>query len=112
MTHNMKLNLKSLDKKSLNLYKVFINQVLERLGIKYKVFNLPTKKNRVTLLKSPHVNKSAREQFEVKSYKTLMSFDLIPELAQQLNLLILNKPKTVSVNIVKSNTAKSLNINN
>jgi len=108
----MKLNIKSLDKKSLNLYKIFINQVLKRLGIKYKVFNLPTKKNRVTLLKSPHVNKSAREQFEVKSYKTLITFDLIPELSQQLHLLILNKPKTVSINVIKSHTTKTLNIVN
>jgi small subunit ribosomal protein S10 len=112
MTLKMKLNIKSLDKKSLNLYKIFISQVLEQIGIKYKIFNLPTIKKRVTLLKSPHVNKSAREQFETKYYKTLISFDLAPELSKQLNLLVLNKPKTVSVHIVKKNTTKTLNVVN
>jgi len=33
---------------------------------------LPTNKRIFTVLKSPHVNKKAREQFQVSSYKRLM----------------------------------------
>ena len=33
---------------------------------------LPTNKRKYTVLKSPHVNKKAREQFELCSYKRLL----------------------------------------
>jgi len=33
---------------------------------------LPTKKERYTLLRSPHVNKSARDQFEIRTHKRIM----------------------------------------
>ena len=38
------------------------------MGIKFSIFFLPIKRKRITLLKSPHVNKTAREQFEIKHY--------------------------------------------
>ena len=34
----------------------------------YNFLVLPTKKNKITVLSSPHVNKTAREQFEIKKY--------------------------------------------
>ena len=33
---------------------------------------LPTRKERFTLLVSPHVNKDAREQYEIRTHKRLM----------------------------------------
>jgi small subunit ribosomal protein S10 len=33
---------------------------------------LPTKKERFTVLVSPHVNKDARDQYELRTYKRLM----------------------------------------
>jgi len=33
---------------------------------------LPTKKRKFTVLKSPHVNKTAREQFQLCTYKRLL----------------------------------------
>lgn len=33
---------------------------------------LPTRKERFTLLISPHVNKDARDQYEIRTYKRLM----------------------------------------
>jgi small subunit ribosomal protein S10 len=33
---------------------------------------LPTKKERYTVLVSPHVNKDARDQYELRTYKRLM----------------------------------------
>jgi small subunit ribosomal protein S10 len=46
---------------------------------------LPTHKKLFTVLRSPHVNKKAREQFEVMSYKRLI--DIIPLLQKPLMLL-------------------------
>lgn len=38
----------------------------------FKVVSLPTKSNLFTVLKSPHVNKKAREQFCFETYKKLI----------------------------------------
>jgi small subunit ribosomal protein S10 len=37
--------------------------------VELKLMNLHTNKKKFTLLKSPHVNKEAREQFELTTYK-------------------------------------------
>ena len=62
------------------------------------MFKLPIKKKRITLLKSPHVNKTAREQFEIKTYKVVIQL-LNGEKFKILKLLSLNKPKTVVITI-------------
>lgn len=96
----LKIKLKSLNKESITFYKIFIEKILKLLNISFKYINLPNKKKRITLLKSPHVNKSAREQFQVITYKTLILIrNKIP--LNQLKLIILNKPKTVKVTIKK-----------
>jgi len=92
-----------------NFFIFFGNEVIEYLSIEknfntlkisFKYINLPNKKKRITLLKSPHVNKSAREQFQVTTYKTLILLkDKIS--LNQLKLIILNKPKTIKIAIKK-----------
>ena len=56
------------------------------------------KKNRITLLKSPHVNKSAREQFEIKYYRVVIQLneDINHKI---LETLLVDKPKSVSVSV-------------
>jgi len=90
--------LKSLDVKSLFLYENFIVTLLNKINIKCRVFHFPIKKKVVTLLKSPHVYKSAREQFEVRYYKTVVFLpgslsDLV------LNKFLVNKPKNIQLRI-------------
>ncbi len=46
---------------------------------------LPTRKERFTVLASPHVNKDARDQYEIRTHKRL---DRHP-LSQQIKLLML-----------------------
>jgi small subunit ribosomal protein S10 len=92
------LRIKSLNKDSLNLYKSFLEKSLKNININFKIFNLPTKKQRVTLLKSPHVNKAAREQFEIKYYTTTLEINSNIE-NRLLKFLILNKPKTITISI-------------
>lgn len=43
---------------------------------KFTYVNLPWKRNLYTVLRSPHVNKTARDQFEIRYYKSLVRFQL------------------------------------
>ena len=92
----IKLEIKSLSKESLFLFREFIIKVLMKSKVLYSVFNLPNVKKRITLLKSPHVNKTSREQFQFNSYKLLISLKTNLTL-KELKFLILNKPKVVKL---------------
>ena len=98
MKKQYQLKIKSLSQDSLNLYKEFLKITLKKININFSLFNLPTKKKRITLLKSPHVNKSSREQFEIKYFNTIIQVKNIlnPNL---LKILLINKPKVVTVSI-------------
>lgn len=93
-------NVKSLNKEILNLYIQFLKTMFENINLNYCLFNIPNKKKRLTILKSPHVNKSAKEQFEIKYYKTIIQISQ-PLTINLLKLLISNKPKTISIKIKK-----------
>lgn len=61
---------------SLKKFLLFINRLLKK---KYLLsfypescYNLKTKKTRITVLKSPHVNKKAKESFELTNRKTVL----------------------------------------
>ena len=45
-----------------------------KLGVDYRIVDnpLPVKKERTTILKSPHKDKDARDQYEIVTYKRLM----------------------------------------
>jgi small subunit ribosomal protein S10 len=97
-TKNVSLIIKSINKDSLLIFKKFIINQISRTNINYKSFQLPTRKKRVTLLKSPHVNKSAREQFEIKYYKCFFQFSFNLD-SSFIKFLFLNKPKTVRIQL-------------
>lgn len=98
MKKRYQIKIKSLHKDSLNLYKNFLSKTLQSIRINFSICNLPKKKNRITLLKSPHVNKSAREQFEIKYYSTVIQLngDINHKI---LEILLVNKPKSVSISL-------------
>jgi small subunit ribosomal protein S10 len=59
---------------------------------------LPTKVNKFTVLRSPHVNKKAREQFEMRTHKRLI--DIIEPTAAVMDALMkLELPAGVDVEI-------------
>ena len=59
---------------------------------------LPTEKNIYTVLRSPHVNKKSREQFQVCSYKRLI--DIFSSTAKTVDVLMkLELPSGVDVEI-------------
>lgn len=60
---------------------------------------LPVKISRYTVLRSPHVNKKSREQFEIRRFKRLLDIsDPTPQTIAQL--MKLDLPAGVAVNIV------------
>ncbi|HEB33348.1 MAG TPA: 30S ribosomal protein S10 [Spirochaetes bacterium] len=59
---------------------------------------LPTKINKYTVLKSPHVNKKSREQFEMRTHKRLI--DIINPTSDTIDALMkLELPAGVDVEI-------------
>jgi small subunit ribosomal protein S10 len=98
MKKKYQIKIKSLHRDSLNLYINFLTKTLQSIKINFSICNLPKKKNRITLLKSPHVNKSAREQFEIKYSSTVIQLN--DNINQKiLETLLVNKPKSVSVSV-------------
>lgn len=59
---------------------------------------LPTKINKFTVLRSPHVNKKSREQFEMRTHKRLIDI-LDPTSAVMDALMKLELPAGVDVEI-------------
>ena len=61
---------------------------------------LPTKTERYTVTKSPHVNKTAREQFEIKTHKRLVDiFDHNPQTIDALMKLELSAGIDVEIKL-------------
>ena len=57
-----------------------IIEAIEASGIKaVGPIPLPTKRRRYCVLKSPHVNKDAREHFEIRTHKRLIDVHLPTE---------------------------------
>jgi small subunit ribosomal protein S10 len=98
MNSKVQLILKSYSKESLSLYVSHLQILILRLNIKASIFNFPKKRKVITLLKSPHVNKKAKEQFELKYFKTSIFFTNGLSLKVVKNILV-NKPKSVSLKI-------------
>ena len=98
MESKYQLKIKSLNKKAINLYLHTLQKMFNTLNLNYTIVNLPITKKRITLLKSPHVNKSAREQFEIKTYQVIISFKTTFN-TKLLNILTLNKPKVLTLSI-------------
>lgn len=96
----LKITMKSLDS-NINNYLKFILKTIIKLKIPSKHFSLPNKTKKITLLKSPHVNKKAREQFETCIFKKVIIINIEKKIENILKFLILNKPKFVKINMRK-----------
>ncbi|MGN8453732.1 30S ribosomal protein S10 [Helicobacter pylori] len=90
----IRLKLKAYDHRVLDRSVVAIVEAVKRSGSEIRgPIPLPTKNKRYTVLRSPHVNKDSREQFEIRVYSrlvdiisatpetvdSLMKLDLAPE---------------------------------
>ena len=90
----------SIDKTLLGIYLTFLKNIFKKLNIVYTSTNLPLKIKKITLLKSPHVHKKAREQFEIKKFKKLFIIKNL-KLSKYLIFIFLNKPKFIKIKVKK-----------
>jgi small subunit ribosomal protein S10 len=73
MAQRIRIRLKAYDHKLLDQSATEIIDTVIRTGAKTAgPIPLPTKINRYTVLRSPHVDKKSREQFEIRTHKRLL----------------------------------------
>lgn len=72
-SQNIKIKLKAFDNKVLDFSTAEIVNAAKRTGAEIKgPVPLPTCISKYTVLKSPHVNKKSREQFETRTHKRII----------------------------------------
>ncbi|MEZ4750187.1 MAG: 30S ribosomal protein S10 [Bdellovibrionota bacterium] len=72
-SQKIRIRLKAFDYKLLDQSVAEIVETAKRTGAKVAgPIPLPTRINRYTVLRSPHVDKKSREQFEIRTHKRLI----------------------------------------
>ena len=70
---NIRIRLKAFDHRLIDRSAAEIVETAKRTGARVKgPIPLPTRKERFTVLISPHVNKDARDQYEIRTHKRMM----------------------------------------
>ena len=72
-TQSIRIRLKAFDHKLIDQSAVEIVETAKRTGARVRgPIPLPTKMERFTILISPHVDKDARDQYEIRTHKRIM----------------------------------------
>ena len=72
-TQSIRIKLKAFDHKLIDQSTEEIVETSKRTGARVKgPIPLPTRKERFTVLISPHVDKDARDQYEIRTHKRIM----------------------------------------
>ncbi len=72
-SQRIRIRLKAFDHKLIDASTEEIVETAKRTGAQIRgPIPLPTRKERFTVLISPHVNKDARDQYEIRTHKRLM----------------------------------------
>ena len=72
-TQKIRIKLKAFDHKLIDQSAIEIVETAKRTGARIKgPIPLPTKMERFTILISPHVDKDARDQYEIRTHKRIM----------------------------------------
>jgi len=100
MNNSIQIKICSIDKTVLAIYLCFLHNIFKKLNIMYTSTNLPVETKKITLLKSPHVHKKAREQFEVRKFTKLFTFKNF-KTYKYLLFIFLNKPKFIKIKVKK-----------
>ena len=83
---NIRIRLKAFDHRVLDNSAREIVNTAKRTGAQVRgPIPLPTVKNRYTVLRSPHVDKKSREQFELRTHKRLL--DILEPTPQTIDSL-------------------------
>jgi len=99
MNEKIRIRLKAYDHRVLDQSTTEIVETAKRTGARVAgPIPLPTVKNKWTVLRSPHVDKKSREQFEIRTHKRLM--DILDPTPQTVDALMkLDLPAGVDVEI-------------
>ncbi|MEA3285487.1 MAG: 30S ribosomal protein S10 [Synergistota bacterium] len=99
MSKKIRIRLKAFDHKVLDTSAAQIAETADRSGARVSgPVPLPTEVNKFCILKSPHVDKDAREQFEMRTHKRLI--DIIDPNQKTMDALMqLNLPSGVDIQI-------------
>src|SRR5437660_10261989 len=110
-TQKIRIRLKAYDYKLLDQSAGEIVETAKRTGAKVVgPIPLPTRINKFTVLRSPHVDKKSREQFEIRTHKRLL--DILEPTQQTLDALMkLDLSAGVDVEI-KSKAMATLDVTN
>ncbi len=95
----IRIRLKAFDHKLLDQSAQKIVETAKKTGANVSgPIPLPTEKNVFTILRSPHVNKDSREQFEMRTHKRLI--DILDHNAKTVDALMrLDLPSGVEIEI-------------
>ena len=96
---SIRIRLKAFDHKLIDTSTQEIVETARRTGAQIRgPIPLPTRKERFTILVSPHVNKDARDQYEIRTHKRLI--DIVEPIEKTVDALMkLNLAAGVEVQI-------------
>lgn len=87
MNQKIRIKLRAFDHRILDMSVKEIVDTVQRTGARVAgPVPLPTKINRFTVLRSPHVDKKSREQFEIRTHKRLL--DIVDPTPQTVDALM------------------------
>lgn len=86
MTQKIRVNFKAFDSTQLDKAVKEIVSIVKRSGANVVgPIPLPTRKQKICVLRSPHVNKKSREQFQINTHKRLLYItETTPQTMDQL----------------------------
>jgi small subunit ribosomal protein S10 len=95
----IRIRLKAYDHRILDHWAAEIVETAKRTGaLVTGPIPMPTRKERYTVLRSPHVDKKSREQFEIRTHKRLL--DILNPTAKTVDeLKKLSLPGGVAINV-------------
>ena len=86
-SQNIRIRLKAFDHRVLDQSTQEIVNTAKRTGAQVRgPIPLPTRIEKVTVLRSPHIDKNSREQFEVRTHKRLL--DIVDPTPQTVDALM------------------------
>lgn len=101
MTEKIRVNFKAFDPTQLEKAVKEIVSIVKRSGANViGPVPLPTKKQKITVLRSPHVNKKSREQFQINTHKRLLYItESTPQTMDQLMKLDVSAGVQVDIKV-------------
>ena len=100
-SQNIRIRLKAFDHRVLDQSTIEIVNTAKRTGANVRgPIPLPTNIEKYTVLRSPHIDKKSREQFEIRTHKRVLDIlDPTPETVDALMKLDLASGVDVEINI-------------